>query len=342
MNSRRDFIKMSALAGTGMLLPGARMPTLAATANPYAGNLLLDASYSLLQKWGAGLLSLQLSFPDVKTLHGGILCPACSMIHGRSGDAMFPLLLLAGKTKDQRYLDAALNVYEWMENNVSQPNGSWVNEIVASSWAGITVFTIIAMGESIVHFGHLPAPAVKQRWLARMDRAAKYICDTFTIKTGNINYPIAASYALSLAGEILGKPAYSARGKLLAHEALGHFTAKDLLLYGEGHPAKEPSPKGCYSVDLGYNVEESLPSLVLYGKLTGDSEVLDLVTQSLKAHLEFMLPDGGWDNSWGTRNFKWTWWGSRTSDGCQPAYALMADRDPVFYKAALQNTRLFD
>ena len=26
--------------------------------------------------------------------------------------------------------------------------------------------------------------------------------------------------------------------------------------------------------------------------------------------------DGGWDNSFGTRNNKWTYWGNRTSDGC--------------------------
>ena len=44
------------------------------------------------------------------------------------------------------------------------------------------------------------------------------------------------------------------------------------------------------------------------------------VIASMRTHMEFMLPDGGWDNSWGTRNYKWTWWGSRTSDGCQPAY----------------------
>jgi hypothetical protein len=56
--------------------------------------------------------------------------------------------------------------------------------------------------------------------------------------------------------------------------------------------------------------------------------------------MEFMLPDGGWDNSWGTRNFKWTYYGSRTTDGSQTAYALMAHRDPRFYKVALKNTQL--
>jgi hypothetical protein len=53
-----------------------------------------------------------------------------------------------------------------------------------------------------------------------------------------------------------------------------------------------------------------------------------------------MLPDGAWDNSWGSRNYKWTYWGSRTTDGCQPAFALLADRDPYFAEAALRNARL--
>jgi hypothetical protein len=56
--------------------------------------------------------------------------------------------------------------------------------------------------------------------------------------------------------------------------------------------------------------------------------------------MEFMLPDGAWDNSWGTRNYKWTWWGSRTSDGCHPAYVLLADYDPRFAEVARRNLEL--
>ena len=70
--------------------------------------------------------------------------------------------------------------------------------------------------------------------------------------------------------------------------------------------------------------------------------MLSKVVASMKTHLEFMLPDGGWDNSFGTRNYKWTWWGSRTTGGCQPAYALLADRDPNFIEAAIRNTKLLD
>jgi hypothetical protein len=56
--------------------------------------------------------------------------------------------------------------------------------------------------------------------------------------------------------------------------------------------------------------------------------------------MEFMLPDGGWDNSWGCRNYKWTWWGSRTSDGCYPAYTLLADKEPRFREVAQRNLEM--
>ncbi|MDP4208323.1 MAG: hypothetical protein Q8928_05860 [Bacteroidota bacterium] len=349
--SRRSFLKIGALAGSGLMLSkigtygnvnreslsvkGSRQ-----VENLYDGNELLNESYHLLKSWGEGLLALQVKNKDLKGLYGGIFCPSCAAIHGRSADTIFPLLFLAEKTGDKRYVNAALDVYDWMENMVSLPDGSWVNEISVSSWTGTTVFSAIALAESLIHFGHLLDNDTKQKWEKRLIRAGEFLYKEFTINTGNINYPVSCSYALVLIGKHFDRKEFTDRGRELAHQALHYFTPNDKLLYGEGHPVNVKSAKGCYSVDLGYNVEESLPSLVMYGQLTNDTEVLDLVTESLKAHLEFMLPDGAWDNSWGTRNFKWTYWGSRTSDGCQPAYALMMEKDPAFYKAALLNTRL--
>jgi hypothetical protein len=150
------------------------------------------------------------------------------------------------------------------------------------------------------------------------------------------------TYALILLGELFDDSRYTARGRELAQDAGDWFTKQNQLIFGEGRPHDFVSPKGCRSVDLGYNVEESLPALALYCHLTGDEKMAEIVAKSLKSHLEFMLPDGAWDNSWGTRNSKWTYWGSRTSDGCQPAYELMADRDPIFARAAYLNTRLLE
>lgn len=335
-HSRRDFLRLSAMSSAGLLIP-----FIAPAVSPISltGHPLTDLSTQLLEDWGSALLQLQVKTPAVKGLQGGILCPACGVIHGRCGDAIYPFLYLADKTRDRRYVDAAIALYDWMEAMVSTADGAWLNEVTVSDWKGITVFGATALAESLLHFGHLLPAAVKVRWTERLRKAANYVYTTFTIQTGNINYPIAASYALCLAGTLLQHAPFIEKGRELAQQSQVNFTVNGLL-YGEGRPTPERSAKGCYSIDLGYNVEESLPSLVQYALLMKDNDMLQLVTRAMQAHAEFLLPDGGWDNSWGTRNYKWTWWGSRTSDGCHPAYGLLADRDPMFYQVALSNTHL--
>lgn len=329
-SKRRDFIRMNLLAASGLLLPGTGLAQ---------EDELRRTAEDLLMKWGRGMLRLQVNDPTLKGLHGGILCQACSTIHGRSGDAMFPMLYLYDKTRDEKYLRSALILYDWMENNVSLPDGSWVNEVSVSDWKGTTVFGVITLAHTLLQFGHLLDKDRATQWKARLRRAAQYVYDNFTIATGNINYPISGSYALALTGKYLGQSHFVEKGKQLAAEVVSYFTPERRLIYGEGHPDPVKSPHGCYSIDLGYNVEESLPSLVLYARLMNDEALMDMLTVSLRSHAAFMLPDGGWDNSWGTRNFKWTWWGSRTSDGCQAAYAFMTAKDPAFYTVALRNTQ---
>jgi hypothetical protein len=91
---------------------------------------------------------------------------------------------------------------------------------------------------------------------------------------------------------------------------------------------------------MGYNVEESLPSLALYSLLADDKPVQEQVVAAMKTHMEFMLPDGAWDNSFGSRNYKWSWWGSRTSDGCHPGFVLMSKFEPRFREVARRNLEL--
>ncbi|MEM9258256.1 MAG: hypothetical protein AAGA62_01345, partial [Bacteroidota bacterium] len=95
-----------------------------------------------------------------------------------------------------------------------------------------------------------------------------------------------------------------------------------------------------YVVPQVYAVEESLNGAVIYALREKDEALLAALLKSLQGHLEFMLPDGGWDNGWGTRQFKWTYWGSRTTDGSLPAFALLADHDPAFGTAAYLHTEL--
>jgi len=297
-----------------------------------------NAYFNVLQTWCDGLLSLQIREISSPAIHGGIICPACGLLHGRVADASFPLLYLARTTGQQKYLDAAVAVRDWGEN-LSRPDGSWANDLTLNDWKGITVFGVIALAESLCVGGDLLPSPLRDRWIDRLAHAARYLDANMTMATGNINYPVTASLAFLLAGQTLHEPRYLTRAGEFAYGSLDYFTPSGLL-FGEGHPQTGTTPKGHRAVDLAYNVEESLPALALYGHLTSDPTILTRVSQSLAAHLEFMLPDGAWDNGWASRSFKWTWWGSRTSDGCHPACLLLADRDPRFAQAAWRNLLL--
>lgn len=329
-------LQLSAAVGLVGASP-VRASTMNAKAKPASADV---AAYSsLLKIWCDGLLDHQVRGLKGAGVNGGLLCPGCGIVHGRCADAVYPLLRVARSTGDSRYLDAARAVQTWSEAHVSRSDGSWVNDPVLSDWKGITVFRVAALAEALIHHGDLLDTPTRQAWRARLASACRFLEGFITINTGNINYPISSAYAFSLSAEALGRHDYEDRAKALAHACLDYFTP-NALLFGEGHPQSSVTPKGRRPVDLGYNVEESLPALALYGLRTGDEAVLDQVVASLRAHMEFMLPDGAWDNSWGSRNYKWTWWGSRTSDGCHPAYRLLADRDPRFAEVSARNLAL--
>ena len=333
--SRRRFLQESAaIAGGLALLPSFvraedETPVLAGPGR----NAGLYAQ--LLKQWCDGLIALQVRQPGDPSRDGAFTCPACSFLHGRCADALYPLMRLARTTGDSRYLDAAVRVQAWSDN-VTQPDGSWLNEVTGSDWKGITVFATIALAEALHFHGDLLDASVRERWRERLLRAVKFLDGFMSMDRGNINYPVTTSLAFATAGRVLGDAHFLARGREFAHNSLKFLTPNNFL-FGEGKPHDAVTPKGIRPIDLGYNVEESLPALALYGLMMDDREVLEKTVAALRTHMEFLLPDGGWDNSWGSRSYKWTWWGSRTSDGCQPAYALLAKQDPRFREVAWRN-----
>jgi hypothetical protein len=334
--TRRQFLAVAATVAAGPIFTrlGDAAVTTQAASRPSAS----DPYRALLTTWCDGLLAQQINdIPDTK-LRGALRCPACGVLHGRCHDALYPMMHLAHATGESKYLDSAIKLQAWSDN-VTLPTGEFTNDLDPASWKGITVFAMIALGDALHHHGQLLDDATRTRWRDRLARAAKFLDGWMRMDTGNINYPLTSSLAFTIAGDVLGEQHYVDRGREFAHHALEYLT-KNNLLFGENHPATVVTPKGCRPVDVGYNVEETLPALALYAMRTNDQPVLDAVVKSLATHMEFMLPDGAWDNSWGTRMFKWTWWGSRTSDGCFPAYALLADRDARFAEVARRNLAL--
>src|SRR5258708_19154525 len=94
---------------------------------------------SVLKRWCDGLVSLQVTGIRNPALHGGIVCPACALVHGRCGDAIYPLLHMARATGDAKYLRAALLVHDWSERQDSRPDRSSVNAVPLRSCKAITL-----------------------------------------------------------------------------------------------------------------------------------------------------------------------------------------------------------
>lgn len=345
---RRHFILATSAAGLGGLVAPAWLS--AAEAPGTKPGQFVELMRGLLRDWCDGLIRLQVNDPARPEVHGALNCPACGFIHGRCGDALLPLLAMAEHTGEDRYLDAALRVAAWTKR-VSLADGSWSNELDPKSWKGTTIFTAIVFAEALEWHGKLLDNPTQTAWRERLKQAGGYIMVnlkldaakgdvSFGNKPTNINYGIGGAYALALLGHLLDEESYRQRSRELAHEALAFISPQNRLIFGEGHPATKKTDKGCVPVDLGYNVEESLPNLVHYALLTGDRKVLEATEAAFKSHIDFMLPDGAWDNSWGTRSFKWTYWGSRTTDGSQSGLVRLADKNPQFLTAALRNAEL--
>lgn len=315
----------------------------------FAGTRSLRAEAThLLTRWMDTFLTYQLHHPD-EALDGGVICPACARVHGRIGDAVLPLMYLADTTGDVKYLNGACRLMKWMEN-VHRPDGSWMNDVHVSDWNGTTVFAAIALYEALHHHGHLLDDATRRQWEERLQQAGDFImanpkiysCDRTPFgRNCNINYQASATYALRAIGEYFHRDDLKREADVVARDVRKFFTPNEGFLYGEGGPLPwDATRNGCRPVDLLYNVEESLPHLASYARLAGDEELLQLVKRSMDTHLEFMLPDGAWDNNWGTRSFKWTYWGGRTSDGFMGGYYQLSDLNPLYLEAISRNIDL--
>lgn len=299
------------------------------------GGVKINIYFRLLKEWCDKLLELQITEKTMPELYGGILCPSCGRIHGRCSDAMYPMLYLYKVTGEKKYRDCGMALFSWSDNMYHE-EGFFYND-TNSSWRGITVFSAAQMGECMLDFRECLSEEEYGSIYARFEKCAEYLREHIEEIGGNINYPVTCAYTMAVAHAVTKQEKYAVKARELAHNVKNYFT-EDGLLYGEGHDRQFVSPKGCRPIDMGYNVEESLPALLQYALMEGDEEIRELAVKAMRTHLEFMLPDGGWDNSFGTRNYKWSYWGSRTSDGCLTGYGMVDA--PVFREAVKRNTLL--
>lgn len=295
--------------------------------------------FQLLKEWMDALLSYTLKDPAHPSIDGAMICPACSHIHGRCHEAIYPLLAMADFSGETKYLDAARALFRWSAFMLCD-DGSFYNDS-QSAWNGTTVFSAISLEKALRYHGGLLTAKEKAAWEERLFKAASWLQDGITPEGRfNINYIAANAAAMALTGRYFDCGPMLAQAKRLADFCFRHISEQGLV-YGEGSLKRSATPRGGCAVDVGYNVEETLPSLFEYAEAMGDANALSIVREAARAQLDFMLPDGAWDNSFGSRSFKWTYWGSRTADGCQPMLNALGKDEPLFAEAAYRNLLLY-
>ena len=293
-------------------------------------------AYNLMKEWCDTLLSHQVRTNTPYT-DGGLLCPACHVIHGRIADLCFPLTVIWAHTGEEKYLEEADRLIDWSEYNLQTPDKLWYNDIT-NRWYATSAFSAMSIGEALYHFGDKIPERYREKWFAIFKR----MCDVFTtldtresFKPVN-NYYCGLAAVLAMAWRLTNDEKYLEKTKYWLDVALSRFD-KEGLLYGEAHILE--CQDGSHTIDMGYNLEESIPLLLRYASLTGDR--FEFFKDRLRDHLAFLLPDGGIDNSFGVRHNKWTYWGSRTSDGVVEGLALVLD-DPVFADACERVLTLYE
>ena len=293
-------------------------------------------AYKLMKEWCDTLLSYQIKTATPYT-SGALLCPACHVLHGRCADLCFPLTVIWSKTNDEKYLERADELIDWSEFNLKTPDSLWYNDIT-NRWYATSAFSAMSIGEALYHFDDTLPKKYKNKWLSIFTRMADVFStldtrDSFKPVT---NYYCGISALLAMATKITGDDKYVKKSKYWLDVALSRIDSEGLL-YGEGYPVE--ASDGSHTVDMGYDLEESIPLLLRYSSLTGDRP--EFFRKMLRDHLEFLLPDGAIDNSFGVRHNKWTYWGSRTSDGLIEGLALVLD-DAVFATACEKALTLYE
>jgi len=300
---------------------------------------MADKYQNLLLEWCDALSASQIK-EEENAYYGGFRCESCGFPHGRADNAVYPFVYAYTLTNDHKYLDGARALLSFRKK-LTKESGALQNDFT-SGWEGITAFSAIGLLKTILYFGDKLPLDLKSEIEECAKSAAHWVHTHMGIGyPAYINYYCAASFVNALYDACYHDDDYRQRASELLQYCLKLFTPNGLLA-GEGKPHDDKSPKGCFPIDLGYIAEESLPCLLHAAELLGDESAFSSLTEHARKLLDFLLPDGGWDNSFGVRNNKWTYYGSRTSDGCIGAFTVLAKKDELFREAAERTFRLLE
>lgn len=275
---------------------------------------------------------------SVQEEDGGFGCEACGFEHGRADNAVYSFVCMYSHTKERIWLDRTEKLLGF-RTKLENEDGSVSNDF-QSPWKGITVFSALWMYKTLDCFGEILPENLYSHIENCFVRSAEWVHGNIVRGfRANINYYCASAAVNAMYGKRYGNTEYIQQAEELLSYCMGLFTENGILC-GEGQPHDHRTSGGCVPADIGYIAEESVPCLTDAAEILGDAETMKKLAAASTRLLEFMLPDGAWDNSFGSRNNKWTYYGSRTSSGCISAFLKLSEYSPVLREAAFRNLSL--
>ena len=261
---------------------------------------------------------------------GAVWCERCRCYHTRAAEALFPFAVLEKHNSDQHSPESAIILGNWLISR-QQPKGFWFE--TPNDWKGTTVFQLMSLAAAYPHLDAYLSDDEKKAWINAIRSAACWIRANIREWRANMNYTASASAALMLAYHVVPEEKLRRSAAKFARKTAGKINSEGFIC-GEG---KIFPLFGREGVDIGYNLEMSLGALAIYARLSGDDAVRTETLRAVETHLKFMYPDGSLDDSWGSRSYKWTLYGSKTAHGSQMALEILSKRHPEFRRFSEQN-----
>jgi hypothetical protein len=288
-----------------------------------------QAYFETLEVLGKSLLSVQnqdRKSPDF----GGLQDPETGIYYSRAAEAVFPFAVLWKKTQDKKYLQAAINLGNWLIRQ-QKATGEWVEN--PWTWTGTTADQLLMMAGAYPILEKQLNDKQRLIWKKSISNATDYLVLKMSPDFASINYVPTTAGALAVTYQNIEKrETWKNKAQLLAFQTRAKM---DDDFFIEGEAARYHDNK--YGVDLSYQTDMSLWGLALYAQIFADKDALDAVKSSLERIQYFVYPNGMIDGSWGARCYKWTGYGTKTADGCQILFSLFAKENPQYQAIALRN-----
>ena len=149
--------------------------------------------------------------------YGAIQCDCCNCLHTRAGEAIFPLALCYEYSKDDKFLESAISLGNWLIFQ-QQAEGFWFE--TPSTWQATTVFQLMSIAAAYPILENHLSSSERINWHNSIKKSAYWICTTMSEKFANINYWASSSAALILVYRIIKENKFRDKAKEFANLTL--------------------------------------------------------------------------------------------------------------------------